>query len=166
MTLKPFRQFIAETSLSRVWQYMQDDGASIGIISAFKKDAYETTARYQHYMQKTAELGSDIRSAGYGYSLMDGHYTMNQGVFKDHPKPVDEPSLCMVGRDEKKLRADIIQWGNRYEQESVLFKPAGDPDAYLIYMSGRIEKAGTFHPNRLGDYYTRMVGRPGTFAFG
>ncbi len=68
--------------------------------------------------------------------------------------------------------------GDRYNQDSVFFKPAGQ-NPFLIGTSskdemcgredepwpgkGNIEPLGDFHPMKTGEFYTKMKGK--TFVF-
>lgn len=155
MGIKSFRQYLKETTLSRVYQHATDITRPIGIMTAFQSGRTE-----RDNMDALAKLAGDIQSAGYGYFYLDGHYTHESG------EPVDERSIFIVGNrgDDGNLKGQLRQWRERYGQESVLYRPMGQTTAYLLFANSE-QSIGEFHPNRLGDYYSRLRSRPGTFVF-
>lgn len=156
MAIKGFRTFLKELSLTRVWQHTTDLTRPSGIISAFNANR-----TLEDNMARTARLASDIRSAGYGFSFIDGHYKYADGT------AVAERSIFIVGneKDNGKLKGLLKKWMTEYDQEAVLLKPENSNEAVLLTPGNGVKELGTFHPNRAGDFYSTMMNRPGTFVF-
>lgn len=156
MSIKGFHQYLAEMSLTRVWQHFTDPSTPSGILSASKGDK-----RPDENARRTLELAGKIRSAGYGYVYVDGRY-----IEPGHG-PVEETSIAVFGPpgDSGKLKGNMRQWRADYEQDSVLFKPEGTSHAYLLYADKKEEDIGTFHPNRVAQFMTALRHTPGTFVF-
>ena len=137
----------AINSLNRVIQHFEHNAfaiisASRGIYSKEEND------------QRTDELKSMVRAAGFGYVKMKGKYVEGFGT-KGEKHPVDEDVLFIASRpmkvetpdmskDEKEHVSNVNkQWnqdfkekvsnlGSKFDQESIIFKPYGDPTAYLL----------------------------------
>jgi hypothetical protein len=146
--------YLVETSLSRIWSEFGTTDIPAGIISAFTNHHSR-----QENLQRTRDLGQDVRGAGYGYVIAIGHYTDTKGV------SIEETPLLIAGRDgdNGKLKGLLRQWREDYDQESVLFKPEGTTEGYLLSANGE-DAVGTFHPNRVGEFMTTLRGG-GTFVF-
>jgi hypothetical protein len=153
--VRTFTQYLKEISLSRVWQHATNERQPFGIMTAFQRGA-----TFADNMTALIRLAYEVHSAGYGYTFLDGHYT-----YSDTGEPAEERSLFIVGSDSGNLKGALKQWATTYGQESVLFKPTGESAAYLLYASGQMERLGEFHPNRLGAFYSKVRGRPGSFVF-
>ena len=158
--LKRFSEYLVETTLSRVWQKATDPLIPMGIITAFRDDqtAAENHAANDH-------LAAAIKSAGYGYSWVDGVYTYTDGRV---PAKFYERSIIVTGRsgDTGQLRADLKRWLVMFGQQSVLFRNAGAPIAVFLYTDHEVP-AGPFHANLPGiqPYMTKLRHRPGSFVF-
>lgn len=166
--IKSFKQSLIHEasikSLSRIWQHTNE--SNIGVITAFRGE----------YDQKTNEarnrdLMSEIRSAGFGYTQVTGFYIENLG--QPDEKKVQEKSMLITSHqnDAGKLKTFLVRMGIKYNQDSVFYKPAGDQSAILIGTTdGRwpgkgVEfSVGKFHPQKMGQYYTKMKGNR-TFTF-
>lgn len=58
------------------------------------------------------------------------------------------------------------EWADKYDQESVLFKPEGTTKASLLYGNGNMEPLGNISPDKVADIYTKLKGRgERTFTF-
>lgn len=60
----------------------------------------------------------------------------------------------------------ITKLGKKYDQDSVLYKPPDETDAYILGTSsgawsglGNVEKVGKWTPNKIGEFYTKWKGR-------
>ncbi len=123
--------------------------------------------------RRNDELKQKIRDAGYGYLRVKGNYTEN----KDTPeeKKVKEDSLLVIGdrgRDDGKLLSMVKKWGEEYDQDSILHKSHDSEEAFLHGTSklgtwpkyGEAKPMGKFHPNRISEFYsTLMGGKPFVF---
>jgi len=102
---------IAESSLSRIWQHVEDDNRSFGVLSPYRADlqSYENEENY-------AELKRIVRQEmGYGYIELRGGYKENHG---DVEMVTEEESLFIPNIS----RSEIIELGQRYNQDSVIHK--------------------------------------------
>lgn len=160
-----------ESSLSRVWQHMQEHDA--GTITAFRyaRDCGEGE-KYTKFenLQRNKSLKAKLESKGYGVTVVKGSYIENYG--SQNAIEVGEQVFLVVDiRDSGKLEKDLRTLGEEFEQDSILFVPKGGKGGELI---------GTNHcPNgypgynkRLklnktifgedGEFFTRVNGRPFT----
>lgn len=123
--------------------------------------------------RRNDELKQKIREAGYGYIRVKGNYTENKNTPDE--KKVKEDSLLVIGKrgnDNGKLLSLAKQWGEEYDQDSILHKQYNSEQAFLHGTShinewiphGKSESVGKFHPNRMGEFYSTLVsGKPFSF---
>lgn len=171
------------SSLSRIWMHVKQNPVPIGIITAFRQ-------RYKksENLKRNAVLAGQLRSAGFGFIRMEGHYV--EGFGGDNPKDAFEHVFFVIGQpDESRyeeheeepgydnlFKDKLIRLGYYWYQDSILFKPSYDEHAYLIGTRERNEdgekvwpgmnkvvKAGIFHPQQVGEFYSKM--RKNTFMF-
>jgi hypothetical protein len=137
----------AHNSLSRVVQHF--DKNSFAIISA-SRGIYSAIEN----SERTEELKEKVRAAGYGFVKMRGKYIEGFGTDTEK-KSVEEDVLFIASRpmavisddmtekekDKAKqinnsrngeFKSDMLNFGNEFDQESILFKPYGERRAYLI----------------------------------
>lgn len=154
----------ASSSLSRILDHIQN--RNIGIVSASRGIYPETENN-----QRSSNLERDIRSAGFGFVKMKGHYIEGFGT-ETPSEPAKESVFFVIGEkgdDNGKLKGVLKNLGNKYDQETVLFKKFDDPNAVLLGTTSKNEKGepvwpglgeevnvGTFHPEKIGTFYTRM----------
>lgn len=168
MTQKTFQQFMDEAaskSLARLHQHVQ--GRNIGMITAHRN---ENTA--EENKSRNKELEGHIRKAGYGFVKVKGRYIENHGT--PDAKAVDEHSYLVIGKDGNdngQLKGFLKKHGEKYGQDSVLHKAHDEEHAYLhgtreggFPGKGKAQNVGKFHPNRAGEFHTKMKGKR-TFAF-
>lgn len=103
-----FQDYLKESSLSRIWTFVEKDKYSFGILSAFRDD-YDKKGN----MERHKQLKKEVRDRGYGYIEMDGAYP-------EGGKTAKEKSLFIPNISKK----DIIDLGIQYEQDSVMYKDA------------------------------------------
>jgi len=170
--VKSFRQklqsfktkVLIESSLSRIHQHTKE--SNLGILTAFRG---EFDIKQNKIRNK--ELESAIRSNGFGYIPVAGHYIENKGSPEE--RHVIEDSYIVISHkdDSDKLKKFLIKMGVKFNQDSILYKPVSSPDALLIgTASGRYpgmgveSNVGNFHPSRMGQFYSQL--RNGkTFVF-
>ena len=104
-------EYLKESSLSRIWKHVEDDAKSFGVISAYR--ANEPNNDNNHKQLKTS-----IRDLGYGFIEMRGGYKEEEGGF------VKEKSLFIPNITKK----EMIKLGQKYEQDSILYK---DSNAFV-----------------------------------
>lgn len=115
------KTIIAESSLSRVYQHIEEPGRSFGVISANRADNSNAENNKLY-----AELKTAVRTMGLGFIEMRGGYKGDQGF-------VTEPSLFVPSISRKQ----IVELGKKYKQHSVIFK-----DASEFSLIGTNESAG------------------------
>ena len=96
---------IYESSLSRMWQYVEGD-KSFGIISPFRKSDSKS-----ENMKKYNELKKIVRDKKLGYIELEGG-------FKEEGEWVREKSMFIPGIEKK----DLIDLGEKFDQYSVIYK--------------------------------------------
>lgn len=151
-------KMLHESSLSRIYQHSQE--SNIGMITAYRGDY-----SIKQNEERNSNLISDIRSAGFGYVAVTGHYIENKGTDKE--QKVVEKSFIVISsaNDSNKLKNFLQRTGIKYNQDSVLYKAASSEQAVLIgTASGRWPglntevPVGTWHANKIDSYYTQMKG--------
>lgn len=98
---------LIESSLSRVWQFVEDPNRGFVMISPAREylSDSENKERYE-------QLKKDVRALGYGYIETRGGYEeKGAGI-------VTEPSLLVPEMSRK----DAIALGEKYDQDSILYK--------------------------------------------
>ena len=101
---------LQESSLSRIWQHIQNPKMSFGVMSAFLGHLSEDENEKRHLLLK-----EDVRKKGYGYIEMDGGWATT----KDGVKIVEKELSLFIPQISYR---DIIDLGNKYEQFSVIHK--------------------------------------------
>ena len=147
--------FLNESSLSRVYTLFnsKDILNPVGIVSAFRGNN-----TYQKNLSLQSSLKSNVRSLGYGFIELIGHFTENKGT----PDEVDvtEESLCVIGNLQKEtdikvyeymFTNNILKLGQKYDQESVIIKTT--EGTRLMETNGEvIMKFNGFSIKQLQDY--------------
>lgn len=161
--MKRFKQYrmdeAANKALSRVWHHAKT--RNIGIISADRGEHKPSERRNNRNLLK-----ADIRQAGFGYIHARGRFIENLGTKEE--RPVDEHSFIVIGNDQDSgnLKGFLKKMGKKYQQDSVIHKPYGSEDAFMIDTKGNNDMVnlGKFHPNKMSMYQTKMKG-PRTFTY-
>ena len=112
---------LVESSLSRLFQMVQEDERTFGILSAFRG-----TNPKEENLAAHAALKKKIRAMGYGYIELRGGY-------KEETGDVEELSL-MIPNIEK---TELVNLGRANGQHSVMFKDKKD-----FYYIGTNESSG------------------------
>lgn len=154
-------QVLNEFSLARIFQHTQT--SSVAFISASRAGLPPS-----ENSSREAQLKQAIRNAGYGYVRINGHYIEKHDDGAEIP--VVEHSFMVIGDDDGQLRSFAIKMGEQFDQDSILFKPKG-ADAMLIGTTtraswlghGATQNIGSFHPSRMGDFYSQYKGK--SFVF-
>jgi hypothetical protein len=100
-----FEEYINESSLSRIWQHIEEDKKSFAVISAYR----DYTKKQNK--EKHISLKRYVRELGYGFIEMKGGYREEEGF-------VNERSLFIPNIDKK----FAIKIGTEYDQYSILYK--------------------------------------------
>lgn len=162
--MKNMKQYLIESSLSRLWRKL--DKHDIGIISAHRGNNTKPENR-----KRSTELKAALLRKGYSVTSVKGSYIENLGS-KDE-KEVGELSYFVADHEDTgNLKRDLKKLGEKFDQDSILFKEKGK-DAQLIGTSRRdnaypgynkVEKIGKAKfGNSMGQFFSRVRGRK--FAF-
>jgi hypothetical protein len=160
-----------EASLVRLYQHTLD--RNIGIVTAFR-------GRYtkSENLSRNSNLQADIRAAGFGFYRMEGHYI--EGFGSELSKDVKEQSFLVIGdkgNDNGKLKGLLKKLGNKYNQDSILYKSFDNKNAMLIGTQAEDEdgnevefpgfgkeiSVGEFKPMKVSQFYSKMKGKPFVF---
>jgi len=144
---------LQESSLSRVWQYV-NDGYDVGFISAFKLGK-----TWRENMAAHKKLRADLLKKGYGVTKLVGTYTYGD----NDENTAKELSYMVVDlKGTGNLMDDLKKMIRKYDQESFLFAKNGK--GFLVYQNGKVDPIGSLNPGRVNKYYSsRVGGRPFVF---
>lgn len=98
--------YIAESSISRIFQHIEEGTRSFGVVSAFRKRNSDAENTKLH-----GELKAAVRGFGLGFIEMRGGYKGDEGFNIELSLFV--PSIS---------RKQIIELGQKYDQDTVIFK--------------------------------------------
>ena len=153
---------IDEASLTRAYQHVvEKKSESWGMITAFR---YANNRKQNEKANK--QLESDLRSKGYGYFKVEGHWQECQDknvAYSDCPKDKlqDSTETSLFVPNIKK--DEMEQLCKKYEQDAVIYGDK-DNDAHLIYKDGKTENIGKFQPGKVSQAYSKVKGGK-TFIF-
>lgn len=159
---------LIEKSINSIISDAQDK--NIGIISAFRS-AYEK----KENIRRTKELQKELNHSNLRYIRLTGHYIEGFGS-KAQKKPQKEISFLIFAdnnKDDKQLKKYLVEFGTKYNQDSVIYKPYDSDSATLIGTSdidengnkitfpgkGKEVELGKFTPDKIGDFYSKMKGK-------
>lgn len=154
---------LKEASLSRIWKHIEE-GRPFGMITAFRWnfDLKQNLARNK-------QLEAAIRSAGYGFFRMEGHYI--EGFGTDNEQPVKEQSFFVIGDDDHAtFKLFLKQQGTRFEEDSIFYYDPEKKRGFLVGTNntgfpGKNKEldVGKWHPSKVGEFYSKMKRQ--TFVF-
>ena len=159
-----WQKFLAESSLSRLYQHMADYDSAI--LSAFRGEH----TKEENY-ERNRELKARLLEQGYGVTKVFGSYIENFQT----PQAVEvgEQSFFVSNRhDDPEFINNISTLGEEYNQDSVLVIPQGAEDAFLLGTSpegefptyGAKESVGALKMGEEAEFMSRVGGRPMTFS--
>lgn len=108
---KSAKDYINESSLSRIWQHIENPNSTFGVVSAFLPPDRASVIQNE---ERHNQLRKQIRSLGYGYIEQHSGYS-----YADEREQVVEEKSFFIPNITLK---DILFLGKEYDQESVLFK--------------------------------------------
>jgi hypothetical protein len=149
---------LTEASLGRIHQHFKKSGQkSFAVVTSWRsaKPAHENTAAFN-------DLQRTVRSQGYGYNKMHGVGEEEGGVQSK------EPSLFVHGMSLK----HAVEHGKKHDQHSIIYSgPETGGRVHLVHLKDDGDKKvgdhtdlGTFHPKKIGQYYSKIRGKAFTFA--
>lgn len=160
---------LTESSLSRVWQHVQNaEKKSVAILSAFRRvDAQGKPISKAENMKRADRLMSTLRSKGYGPTKLIGHWRECTDQSIDYAKcPEDKLvetkevtfAVVGIGKDE------AHKLGNEYDQDAIIYLgPETKGKATLIFRDGGDLVLGDFSAAKIAQGYSRVRGRPFVF---
>lgn len=158
-------QNIAEASLSRIFNHFKKvketdltSSTSFAIITSWRS----TLTNFEN-RKRFSELKDTVRSLGYGYIRLEGHWKECQDdtIPYDQCPPellVDskEPSLFIIGISEKEATA--LQ--RRYKQDAIVYAgPETEQKVSLLFSNGEKMEIGDFSPGSLAQGYSGWKSR-------
>lgn len=160
-----------ESSLGRIYQHSQN--RTIGIITAFRGNL---TLSANNNANRALE--GAIRSNGFGFVKLEGHWTENQGS-SDQRKVIERSFLVISEKEDNgKLKGFLKKAGYMYDQDAVVYKEAESQAIIIGTTSGSTSDGrsrwpglgtevtiGNFKPNKISDIYSKMRGQNSTFIF-
>lgn len=150
-----YKEFINETSLSRVFRHYQNKEIPVATLTAFRDGN-----SYAENVKRNKSLAIDIRNAGYGYVYVDGGWI--EDTDQGSKKVVQEDSILIFGNvgDNGKLKGLVRKWIKQWNQDAALFKEAGTNAIILILQDGSEDNlSNKFTRKQLEVGYTRIRGR-------
>ena len=165
---------LTEASLARLYTHWMDRG--FAVVSAFRGEHDRAANMVAH-----GRLKSAVRAAGYGFIPLVGYWVETHSETGEEKK-VEELSLLIPAKriDEglterdtprtelAELRKHALQWGkvSKPVQEAIIFVEPGGPVRFLDPKNGKEQfKLNSFRPGAVGDIYSKLTKRPGTFMF-
>jgi len=153
---------LTEVSLARLYKHWTDVG--FVIVSANRGER-----TWQENRQELKKLQRTIRSDGYGFILLTGHWKETD-VRTGEKKIQQEPSLLVPSTgDLTHLRARGIVWAGldpALPQESFIFAWPGGPVEFIDPVKRVVTfKLSKFKPGKVADIYSKLRKRPGSFVF-
>jgi len=179
-----WRDFLNESSLSRIHQHTQEHDTAIltahraapddseGCITDLPASGQEEASSRKMNQERNRELKALLLRKGYGVTRVDGSYIEN---FSDADPlkrvEVSESSFFVVNlSDSPDFAADMKDLGELYCQDSILIIPQGGKGAYLYGTNdtsfpglGNTETVGDFGAGKEAEFMSRIRGRPFTF---
>ena len=154
-----FKEFVNESSLSRIFQKSKD--YDVGMLTAFRSGNKDN-------MKNLRELKALLLKDGFSVTEISGHYVEDYGT--DKAKDVKEISLFVADHKETgDLKQALIKYGKKYDQDSVFYKPK-DKDGMLIGTNnasfpglGKEVPLGGSFSAKASEFYSRVKGRPFVF---
>lgn len=149
---------LTERSLGRIYQHFKASGTkSFAIMTSHRGD------RPSHENKKSfLGLQRDVRSQGYGFTRMTGVGEEEGGMANK------EPSLFVHGMSYK----HAVEHGKKHGQHSIIYSgPETQGKVHLVHLKDDGDKKvgdhtdlGTFHPKKLGQYYSKVRNKDFTFG--
>jgi len=152
---------LTEASLSRLRQHWLDSGFAIVSVFRGEKSHRENMAMHKR-------LKSAVRSDGYGFIPLTGYWFETHAETGEQSRQEEISLLVPAMGDVDELRRDALDWGRLSSppQESIILAEPGGPVRFLDPVTGKEQfKLSKFRPGAVGDIYSKLNKRPGTFMF-
>ena len=174
--LNEWRQFLNESSLSRLYRHMMAHDTAI--ITAYRGDPNDDSNCVDKSQVtddssnklRNRDLKATLMSLGYGVTSVDGSYIENFNTPEAYE--VAEHSFFVVNlEDDPDFAKYIVILGDEFCQDAVLIIPKGGKGAYLHGTNnsefpgyGRRVQAGDLSFGREQEFMTKVRGRPMAFT--
>lgn len=160
-TYQQWEREMNEATLSRVWKMASDEKYIFALLTAFRDENSLEKNR-----QLNQKLKGEIRSSGYGYFKVEGHWVENEGT-PEEVEVQEESFFVSVPKDEVEddgFRNFVVSILKKYNQDAAVIKLT-DNNVSLIDKTGRIlDKIGKFNVNKVSKMYSRLQSGK-TFVF-
>jgi uncharacterized protein (DUF2267 family) len=152
-TYQQWEREMNEATLSRVWKMASDEKYIFAMLTAFRDE--NTPKKNQQLNQ---QLKKEIRSNGYGYFNVEGHWIENEGT-PDEVKVKEESFFVSVPKDEvddDAFKNFVVSTLKKYNQDAAVIKLT-DNNVSLIDKNGKVfAQIGKFNVNRVASMYSKL----------
>lgn len=173
MRLQKYIEPVNESSLSRVYNQMKLHDS--GTITAFRyaRDC-GTGEKYTHdeNLKRNRSLQAKLQDKRYSVTRVKGSYIENYGTV-DSIEVGETVFLVVDINDRGHLKTDLMELGELFDQDSIMFIPKGGVDGHLIGTNHCVNGFPGYHINKpyshpifgvTGVFLTRVKGRPFTLT--
>jgi hypothetical protein len=159
---KPYK--LDEASLARAYQHVVEKKVpSWGMLTAYR---YANTKKENQAANK--QLESDLRSKGYGFFKVEGHWQECQDAnlnYVECPQDKLQDSIEVSLFVPQLKHDDAKNLCKKYEQDAVVYGgPETKGNAHLIFKNGSEDNIGVFQPGKVSQAYSKIKGGK-TFVF-
>lgn len=163
--MKTFNEFLGEAKVRISVKALPEitQGSDMAVISAMRDGNPDNEAN-------TRKLQKEL-AGKFDVDVAWGGWIENKG--SENEKAVEEKSFVVVDvNNTGNLLKEVRKLGKKYDQDAILFKPAGEDIGYAYGTSkrddawpsfGKKERLGKVHWGVRGEYYTKL--RDGYFTF-
>ena len=161
--MKTYKEFMQESSMSRLKAKADKGGTAVMSASRGDKSRKENSARAK-------KLDRDIRSKfGKGATKVSGRYMEKDEKTGKEIKVKERSHVISSGKmGKRKFKKAVKSLGKKYGQDAVITQQKGSKDATLKRtrkggLPKRNIKLGKMKPGRTGDNDTRIKGKTYTY---
>lgn len=163
------KHLVSEASLSRTWSHMQKHASGTITAERFARDCGEGEKYTRADNKKrNKSLQAKLQNEGYSVTSVKGKYIENFGS-KDQREVGEKVFLVVDIKDRGNLEKRLRQFGEEFEQDSILFITKGGQSGKLIGTNkcpngypgyGKIVNYKNPVFGKKGEFFTRVSGRP------
>jgi len=164
-----FKNHLNESGLSRLREHMlkHDSGTITAFRSAEDCGEGESLSKKNNKARNKVLL-ANLRKEGYGITKVKGSYIENYGS-EDAQEVGEEVFFVVDINDKGNLRQKLMELGEKFEQDSILYIPAGAKEGQLIGTNNcpdgypgyhRVENLSNPVFGKSGEFMTKVRGRP------
>ena len=106
--LKKLKELVNESSLARIWQFVEVDKKSFGVVSAFRAGIAP-----EENKKRATDLAIRVRNLKLGYIVLRGAFREEESGEISYKESLFIPNIT---------REQIIELGKVYGQDSILYK--------------------------------------------